>query len=58
MVRSKTRARVEHAFAEPKDRVGLFIRTIGRGRAEAIITLANMVYNMKRWYWLERMAAA
>lgn len=26
----RTRARVEHPFAEQKDRMGLFIRTIGR----------------------------
>ena len=51
--RSKIRARVEHVFAEQKDRMGLFIRTIGIARAEAAITLANMVYNMKRWCWLD-----
>ena len=37
--RSKICARVEHVFAEQKDRMGLFIRTIG---IEAAITLANM----------------
>lgn len=51
--KSKIRARVEHVFAEQKDRMGLFIRTIGIARAEAAITLANMAYNMKRWCWLE-----
>ena len=51
--RSKIRARVEHVFAEQKDRMGLFIRTIGIARAEAAITLANMAYNMKRWCWLD-----
>ena len=29
--------------------MGLFIRTIGIKRAEAMITFANMAYNMKRW---------
>jgi len=56
--KSKIRARVEHVFAQQKDRMGLFIRTIGKARAEAMITLVNMAYNMKRWCWLERMAAA
>ena len=51
--KSKIRARVEHVFAEQKDRMGLFIRTIGIARAEAAITLANMAYNMKRWCWLD-----
>jgi IS5 family transposase len=52
--KSKVRAHVEHVFAEQKDRMGLFIRTIGIARAEAAITLANMAFNMKRWCWLDR----
>jgi IS5 family transposase len=55
--RSKVRARVEHVFAEQKDRMGLFIRTIGIARAAATITLANMAYDMKRWCWLEGRSA-
>ena len=55
--KSKVRARVEHVFAEQKDRMGLFVRTIGCKRAEAMITLANMAYNMKRWCWLDRRGA-
>jgi IS5 family transposase len=51
--KSKIRARVEHVFAEQKDRMNLFIRTIGIARAEAAITLANMAYNIKRWCWLD-----
>ena len=51
--KSKIRARVEHVFAEQKDRMGLFIRTIGIARAEAAITMANMAYNMKRWCFLD-----
>ena len=50
--KSKIRARVEHVFADQKDRMGLFIRTIGIARAEAVITLANMAYNMRRWCFL------
>ena len=38
------RARVEHVFAQQKDKMGLFIRTIGIKRAEAKITLANEVH--------------
>jgi len=55
--KSKVRARVEHVFAEQKDRMGLFIRTIGIARAEATITLTNMAFNMKRWCWLDRRSA-
>ena len=51
--KSKVRARIEHVFAEQKDRMGLFIRTIGIRRAEATVTLVNMAYNMKRWCWLD-----
>jgi hypothetical protein len=40
--KSKIRAKVEHVFAEQKSRMGLFIRTIGIRRAEAVIMLANM----------------
>jgi IS5 family transposase len=55
--KSKVRARVEHVFAEQKDRMGLFIRTIGIARARAAVTMVNMAYNMKRWCWLDRKAA-
>ena len=51
--KSTMRAHVEHVFADQKERMGLFIRTIGIARADATITLANMVYNMKRWGWLD-----
>ena len=55
--KSKIRAKVEHVFAEQKSRMGLFIRTIGIRRTEAVIMLANMAYNMKRWCWLNRRSA-
>lgn len=56
--KSKTRSRVEHVFAEQKDRMGLFIRTIGIARAATKIGLANLVYNMKRLLFLRRTAPA
>lgn len=54
--RSSLRAHVEHIFAEQKDRMGLFVRTIGLARAKTKIGLANLFYNMKRLLWLERQA--
>jgi transposase, IS5 family len=56
--KSKIRSRVEHVFAEQKDRMGLFIRTIGIARAATKIGLANLVYNMKRLLFLRRTAPA
>jgi len=56
--KSKVRSRVEHVFAEQKDRMGLFIRTIGIARAKVKIGMANLVYNFKRLVFLQRMAAA
>jgi IS5 family transposase len=55
--RSTVRARVEHVFARQKDQMGLFIRTIGIGRAEAKIALANIAYNIDRLVFHERRAA-
>src|SRR5579863_2839733 len=54
--KSKVPARVEHVFAQQKDKMGLFIRTIGIKRAEAKITLANLAYNMNRLIFHERRA--
>ena len=56
--KSAIRARVEHVFAEQKDRMDLFIRTIGLPRAKTKIGLANLVNNLKRFVFLEREAAA
>ena len=56
--RSKVRAHVEHPFAEMKDRMGLFIRTIGIARAAAKIGMANLAFNMKRLVFWERRTAA
>jgi len=52
--KSAIRAHVEHVFAEQKDRMRLFVRTIGIKRAETKIGLVNLVYNLKRLLWLER----
>ena len=56
--KSKVRSRVEHVFAEQKDRMGLFIRTIGIARATIKIGMANLVYNIKRLLFLRRIAVA
>ncbi len=57
-VKAKIRSRVEHVFAEQKDRMDLFIRTIGIARAMVKIGLANLVYNIKRLLFLRRIAQA
>ncbi|HVP98073.1 MAG TPA: transposase, partial [Roseiarcus sp.] len=57
--RSKARARVEHVFADQKNGMGAeFVRTIGIVRARCKIGMTNLVYNMRRFVCLERMAAA
>ena len=56
--KSAVRAHVEHPFAHQKGFMGLVIRTVGRARAEAAVTLSNMGYNMKRWCWLDRRRAS
>ena len=43
-------------FAEQKDRMGLFIRTIGIARATTKIGMANLVYNIKRFIFLRKVA--
>lgn len=55
--KSAIRARVEHVFAAQKDRMGLFIRTIGATRAEAKIGLTNLAYNLRRFLFHERRPA-
>lgn len=52
--KSSVRAKVEHVFGHQKNRYGLFIRTIGLARAEAKLTLANMVYNFDRLIFHQR----
>jgi hypothetical protein len=55
--KSKIRSRVEHVFAEQKDR-GLFIRTIGIAWATTKIGAANLTYNIKRFIFLRKIAVA
>ena len=57
-LKSEVRSRVEHVFAMQKDKMGLFIRTIGIARATMKIGMANIVYNVKRLVFLVRLAAA
>ena len=41
-----------------KDKMGLFVRTVGIARATVKIGMANMVYNMKTLVFLDRLTAA
>lgn len=50
--KSQIRSRVEHVFADQKQRMGLIIRTIGLARARTKIGLVNIAYNMRRLVWL------
>jgi len=51
--KSKVRCRVEHVFAMIEAMHGGTIRCIGRLRAAAKIGLLNLVYNMRRFAYLE-----
>jgi transposase, IS5 family len=57
-INSKVRSGVEHVFAVQKDKMDLFIRTVGIARARVKIGMANLVYNMRRLVYLDRPAAA
>jgi IS5 family transposase len=57
-IKSKVRSGVEHVFAVQKDKMELFIRTVGITRATMKIGMANIAYNMKRLVFLDRLAAA
>ena len=57
-LKSIVRSRVEHVFAVQKDRMDLFIRTIGLARATTKIGMANIVYNIKRMLTLRKTAMA
>jgi len=56
--RSRIRSRIEHVFAHQKARMGLFVRTIGIARATMKIGMANLAYNITRYAWHEKKAAA
>ena len=55
--RSLVRSKVEHVFGEQKNRMGLFIRTIGKARAKIKIGMVNIAYNMRRLIYHERLNA-
>ena len=55
--KSKIRAFVEHVFAVQKERMRLFIRTIGLQRARIKITLATLTYNLQRLIFGEKRGA-
>ena len=57
-LQSKVPSGVEHVFAVQKDKMDLFIRTVGIARARLKIDTANLVYNMRRLVYLDRRAAA
>ncbi|GLQ66530.1 hypothetical protein GCM10007870_21140 [Gluconobacter kondonii] len=52
------RSRVEHVFADQKSQTGLFVRTFDITRATMRIGLANIVYNMRRFLFLEPINAS
>ena len=57
--RSKVRARVEHVFGDQKKGVGAaIVRTIGIVRARCKNGMTNLVYNMRQFVCLERMAVS
>lgn len=56
--KSEIRCHVEHGFAVQKERMDLFIRTIGIARAQTKIGMVNLVHNIKRLIFLNRSAYA
>ena len=56
--RWEIRCPVEHVFAEQKERMDLFIPTVGIGRARSKIGLANLICSIKRLLFPRRIAAA
>jgi len=55
--RSSVRSKVEHVFGEQKNRIGLFIRTIGIARAKLKIGMVNIAYNMRRLVYHQKLNA-
>lgn len=55
--RAKVRARVEHVFAAQSNLRRKAIRCIGMARAATEIGLMNLVYNMRRFCYLNRVGA-
>jgi transposase, IS5 family len=57
-LKSKVCSGVERVFAAQKDKMDLFVRTIGIARAKAKIGMAKLVYNFRRLVFLDRLAGA
>lgn len=58
-VKSKVRARVEHVFGSiTNEQDGMHVRVIGIVRATAKVGLTNLVYNLRRFVSLNRIAAS
>ncbi|GBR64501.1 hypothetical protein GWA01_00990 [Gluconobacter wancherniae NBRC 103581] len=51
--KSVLRSHVEQVFADQKPQTGLVIRTVGIKRAIMRIGLTNIVYNMRRFLFLQ-----
>jgi len=56
--RAKTRCRVEHVFGAQTNLRNKAIRSIGRVRARTEIGMMNLVYNMRRFCYLERSSSS
>ncbi|MEM9486685.1 MAG: IS5 family transposase [Cyanobacteria bacterium P01_F01_bin.116] len=57
--RSKTRAKVEHVFGSMVNEMGgKVVRTIGFARAETMLGLKNLTYNLKRYVFWQKQDAA
>lgn len=56
--RANTRCRVEHIFGSQSDLRRKAIRSIGRVCARTEIGMMNLVYNMRRFCFLERSSAS
>ncbi|SET86177.1 hypothetical protein SAMN04488119_1131 [Oceanicella actignis] len=56
--RSRPGSAIEHVFADQKHRMGLFIRTIGIGRARTKVGMANIAHNLRRYVFWETKAAS
>ena len=55
--RSQVRARVEHVFGNQKNSLGgKLVRTVGIARARAKIGMMNLVYNMRRYLFLQKLS--
>jgi IS5 family transposase len=52
--KSRIRVRVEHIFGWLEGRTGSYLRSIGQLRAATRIGMMNLVYNMNRYRYLER----